>query len=805
MPRPFLPIAILYAGGLFIGSRMPLPLETLFPAAAAALLVAILIPRHRHRALALTLFLAGWTNFACRTAIISPHDLRLLQGETTTLATIRGTLLERPTPRTRTRDGQEIISTHVRLQASELRPHKGPWQPAHGQILVTTPEALPPEYCTGAQVEIQGVLSLPPRPLAPDLLDYRAYLQNQGIYYQLKTESLQDWQPPTTWPTRPLSDRFIHWAHATLAHGLPEQDEELRLLAAMTLGARTGLTQELYTPFTRSGTMHIFAISGLHIALIAGILTQILPLLRVSRIRSGLVVIPLLWCYTGATGWQPSAVRATIMMSIVVAGWALSRPSNLLNSLAAAAFIILLWDPQQLFGASFQLSFLVVLSIALIVPALTRIRDRLLRTDPFLPPDLAPTWRQRAHHHLRQIFDFSAVSAAAWIGSMPLTAYYFNLYSPVTLLANLILVPMSSLALASNLASLFCGPWYPAATELFNHSAWWWMHCMIRWTQWATTLPLAYNYVQKPGPLLLAFYYGTLLLWLGLPHFVRFKSRTKKILLPAACSLPLLLGGACAWQWTANRSATNLTIVPLSGGHAVYAAPSTPSPPLLIDCGNSNSVQFLLEPHLRAQGVNHLPTLVLTHGDLRHIGGAELVTDLFDINQLCVSTVPFRSPTYRRLMERYKSKSGHLRHLQFDEPLGLGNWQFLHPHPEDKFSIADENAVVLFAEFSGIHVLLLSDLAPRGQMSLLNRNPSLRATIVVSGLPVSGEPLLDPLLRSLKPSLIVIADSDYPANERASPALKSRLEASGAKVLYTRETGAVALRIDSKGQWTVRQ
>src|SRR5437763_1835275 len=113
----------------------------------------------------------------------------------------------------------------------------------------------------------------------------------------------------------------------------------------------------------RSGTMHIFAISGLHIALIAAILVGVLRLFMLPRSACALVVLPLIWAYTGITGWQASAIRSTIMTSVVVAGWLIHRPSNLLNSLAGAALIILIWDPQQLFRAGFQLSFLVALSL----------------------------------------------------------------------------------------------------------------------------------------------------------------------------------------------------------------------------------------------------------------------------------------------------------------------------------------------------------------------------------------------------------------------------------------------------------
>src|SRR4029434_10528938 len=132
----------------------------------------------------------------------------------------------------------------------------------------------------------------------------------------------------------------------------------------------------------------------LHVALISGILVAALRVFRVPRVACGLIVVPFLWIYTGFTGWHASAIRSTIMMSVIIAGWSIRRPSDLLNSLAAAAFIILLLDPSQLFQAGFQLSFSVVLSLALFIPVLDALRTRLLRYDPLVPEDLRPRWQR---------------------------------------------------------------------------------------------------------------------------------------------------------------------------------------------------------------------------------------------------------------------------------------------------------------------------------------------------------------------------------------------------------------------------
>jgi ComEC/Rec2-related protein len=145
----------------------------------------------------------------------------------------------------------------------------------------------------------------------------------------------------------------------------------------MTLGIQEELPADVYQPFLIAGTMHVFAISGLHMALIGGVILGVLQLARMPRVVGASVMIAAIWAYTFATGWQPSAIRSTVMMTIVGVGWLLNRPGNLLNSLMAAGLVILLWDPQQFFGASFQLSFFVVWSYNSVGPSQKRTLSQL--------------------------------------------------------------------------------------------------------------------------------------------------------------------------------------------------------------------------------------------------------------------------------------------------------------------------------------------------------------------------------------------------------------------------------------------
>ncbi|HTA95631.1 MAG TPA: ComEC/Rec2 family competence protein, partial [Verrucomicrobiae bacterium] len=604
------------------------------------------------------------------------------------------------------------------------------------------------------------------------------------IYYELKTESTNDWRlRAPILSTPPLTDRFLNWSKKTLALGLPTEDEPLRLLWAMTLGWRTAFTGDIGDPFLRAGTMHLFAIDGLRIALISGMLVALLRVLQVSRAWCGVIAIPLIWFYTGATGWESSAIRASVMMTIVLGGWALKRPGDLLNSLAAAAFIILIAEPRQLFEASFQLSFCVMLVIGLLLPRMNKISDGLLSHDPLLPDDLIPKWQRAFISTSRILARYFSLSFAAWLGSIPLSALYFHLFSPVSPIANLIAVPLGTFALMSNLGALICGSWFPFATELFNHSAWFFMSAMTDVSEWFTKIPDSFFYVSPPSWISIGIYYSVLVVilsgWL--------KTARRKIIFAAVL---ILIAAIYFWRWENSRGEIKLTVLPLNGGHAIFVDAAGIKKDWLVDCGNENAVNFTLKNFLRAQGVNKIQRLVLTEGDSKNCGGAELLDGLFGVGELWTSGVKFRSAAYRDVVSEF-DKSSRRKILNYGDKTGC--WQILSPAVTNDFSRADDNALVLLGNFNGTKVLLLSDLGRSGQSALLARTNDLRADIVIAGLPSEGEPVCDALLDAIQPKVIVIADSEFPANRRAGRELQKRLETKEIFTIYTHDSGAVTI------------
>lgn len=783
MRRPLLWPALLFALGVALGEWFAVPAPGLLLACAGVLVTAAFTERFRWPLLLAVSWLAGWAHYRLHQDRPAPHDLRTLIGTNVVLARFRAEIRDTPALKLVERRGQLYGRTLFRVRVTAWE-NQGTWQPATGDIAVSLKGAPPRELFRTQRLELHGVLRPPPGPVAPGLFDYATHLRHQGCWFMLVADGPHDWQLAEGAAQRPpLSERFLPWAQRTLARGLPD-DEATRLLWAMALGWKTALTDEVDTVFMESGTMHVFAISGLHIALIAGVIVALLRAARLPRRLCGLLVIPLIWFYVAATGWQTSAIRSALMSTVVIAGWMLERPGDLFNSLALALLAVLLWEPGQLFQASFQLSFGVVAGMALLVPALEPRLLKLFRfdPDPFLPEELRPRWQRWLELPLRKVALLLAASLAAQLASLPLTVHYFHLLNPVSLLANLLVVPLSGLTLAANVASLAVGEVWPRLGEVFNASGWLWMRGMIEISRQAAEVPGGVWYVASPPWPWWLPYYGVLLAvgtgWAG-------RETVRKAF---AAAVGVTVCAALVASWRSSRW-HRLTLLP--GGKAIIVDAPGRANDLLIDAGNESAADAILIPFLHSQGWNRVPRLLITHGDLQHVGGSEALLSALPVSELVLSATNSRSPAFRRLMAL--SDERHLSRCQIFAGDTVAGWSVQHPASADRFTVADDGSVVLHGTVGGRRITLLSDLGRSGQAALLNRTQELGTDLVIAGLPREAEPLGDALRQRLRPEFVLVTSSEYPVQERVKPATRERLGQGPATVWFSEDTGVVQL------------
>ena len=251
--------------------------------------------------------------------------------------------------------------------------------------------------------------------------------------------------------------------------------DELATVGALTLGYKEALTPELRHLFAASGAAHVLAVSGLHTGIIYGLLWWLLTLggrckpMHEDRLRRwalSLIIIGCMWAYACLTGMTPSVVRAVLMVTIFEVGRMLYKRAFSLNTVAAAAVLILLAHPSDLWSISFQLSFAATASIVSLTPALPLREGRLPRIVSY-------------------IFGILLVSLAAQLGTLGITAYYFKQMSTYFLLTNLIVLPLATLlvpcglvtvALGGSTIGLLIGKVTHGLAWILNHAVGWIEH-----------------------------------------------------------------------------------------------------------------------------------------------------------------------------------------------------------------------------------------------------------------------------------------------------------------------------------------
>lgn len=319
-------------------------------------------------------------------------------------------------------------------------------------------------------MEAIGVITSLPRDPPADTFD--GYLANAGINYRFaRGRFLETVQPASAY--RQFCARMAKRFSEILGRGVETKQPELTgVLRAMLLGQQSELTDEQGWMFRASGTMHVFSISGLHIAVIAAGLHALLLLLRIPRIVRLVTELVALWLYVDITGTVPSAVRAFIMVAMMLVSFTLRAPGNPISALAVSTLIVLIFDPLQVFSASFQMSYGIVAALLLIGLPLA---EKWQETWPLFTRLPRATWRW---HHVvidwiwRWMLVALGIGVAASLVSAVTGVLFFQLFTPGALLANLVVIPASSFVILAGFASLLCGlVGFTAGSLLANHAA----------------------------------------------------------------------------------------------------------------------------------------------------------------------------------------------------------------------------------------------------------------------------------------------------------------------------------------------
>jgi competence protein ComEC len=616
-----------------------------------------------------------------------------------------------------------------------------------------------PEF--GDELKLFGTAEPIAPPQNPGEFDMRAYLARDDVRRMLFVRYAEQGtliRHGGGNPVLQLAQKSRTWMENALCRGLDNAPKVQSFLIGTVLGLTQQAPEDIEEPFQQTGTIHLFSVSGLHVAILAAILWMLAAVAQVPRKWAAAVIIPLLFFYAAVTGLHVASIRAAVMAAILVGGSLVERKVFVGNSLAAAAFFLFCWNTNELFSTGFQLSFAVVAAIIFVADPLFRLLRRPAEIDPFLPASLSRGPRRWMHSGYEWLCGCAAVSLAAWIGSLPLVLWYFHLVTPISLFANLVVVPIAFVVLAIALLSLFSTPLLPWVAVIFNNA---------NWALATLVLAVVQLFAQVPGG---HFYVGE-------PH------------------------------WTEKLSA-KITVLDMGAGAAIHLRAHGAN--WLFDCGSARGYEHIVRQYLHWAGVNRLTGLVLTHGDSQHIGGVTQLLSDFPRVHLIDNPAPDRSVIHRRLSRMVSGLEGRGRktgELAAGDNFHLSRGAIAHvlfPPRGFEGAIADDQALVIRLSIApSTFVLFMSDNGEETERALLSNGSDLQSDIVVKGQHHSGISGSAPFLDAVRPRLIIATSREFPDHERISEQWAEQLHARGIKLFRQDETGAVELEF-RENEWTAR-
>jgi len=306
-------------------------------------------------------------------------------------------------------------------------------------MLYAEPDSSLSKIPPGSLLLVRGKMRLLNSPANPNEFNYRKYLARRGIFHSMYIKSdqyrLLDSLPDISLLIRAEGVR-MKLLDKLKANGV--EGKYFGISAALLLGEDSHLDADIRDVYARAGAMHILCVSGLHVGVVFLVLNTLFGFLR--RIKPGRFILPPLlllciWSYALITGMAPPVSRASCMISFFIAGNLLGRHKNAYNTLAASAILLVIFDPQVLFSAGFQLSYTAVLGII----SLQKPLENLLYFKYKL---------------FARIWSITTVSIAAQLGTLPVVLYYFHQIPLYGLITNLIVIPLSSFIIYSGMLLL---------------------------------------------------------------------------------------------------------------------------------------------------------------------------------------------------------------------------------------------------------------------------------------------------------------------------------------------------------------
>ncbi len=701
-----------------------------------------------------------------------------------------------------------------------IRSMENPDLAVEAKLLIRFRKPIPLRY--GDRIEVEGVLRQPNGQRNPGGFDYRSYLARRGVFGILYPQQGQEIVPTgrSGFPLFHWTEKLRRRVESVIDKVYHERPIHSQVLKGMFLGQQGELSPDILDAFRNSGSLHILAVSGLHVGLIATACFFGFSLLRLPGKATDLLTIAVVVLYACLVGFRPSVFRASLMAVIYLISRIIERDRDLFNLLAFAALALLLINPAQLWDIGFQLSFAAVAAIVYLAPKwegfIARI-VRLGRTDPTVDPDNAmpplSIWEQ-AVWWLTMGF---GVTLSAQVGTTLIIAGHFHRIYPIGLVAGIFTVGLAGLLVNITLVSVLLGLiWMPLATPLAyaNHFILWIFLELIEFFGQSWTV------LKTPTPS-----FGFIVFYIvgcfAVVHWVWVWMHRKQALIIGLTVLSIWIWDTA---WHERGSLLEVTFLDVGQGDAAFVR--FPDGKAMLVDGGANSLRIettkaettrrvgydhgerTLDPFLCHEGVFRLDLLLLSHPDNDHGGGFAHILGEFDVKRTLGIPHQDLSKLTHQILHKIVDAKGIPHALGYAGTVDLtatAKLELLHPFDAASTNLHDRDvnndSLVLKLTYGDLRILFTGDIQRKTELRLIEAGADLRAEIVKVPHHGSKTSSSAEFLDAVRPKYAIFSLGQRNRYRFPSEAVLERYRERGCRILRTDRLGAIRLRTDGRRCW----
>lgn len=723
--------------------------------------------------------------------------------------TLEGLVIENPISYT---DKNVLIVRCLRLIKDKS------YEPVSGDIRLVIPSDLNFQY--GDFIRFHSALKKIQSFQNPGGFDYERYMNLQGIYatgFVANSSNIILLRQNAASGLRLKLESFRSYLKQIIYKNAPSPQREI--IEAMTIGNQNEIPADVRENFNKTGTAHILSISGLHIGIVAGTAFFFIFLIlkfseylmlrfNIMKIAAAVAFVMVL-IYALIAGMGVTVIRSTLMALVFLGALLLGKQRDLYNTLALAGLIILVISPEALFDISFQLSFTAVLAIIYLAPRFSNISFTFIASWPITLQKIA-----------KQIYLSIIVCIAATLGTIPLIVFYFNRLSAITIIANLIAVPLlGTIALVFSMAFILCAFFSPVIAGFFIKISSFFVQISVYIIDFLASLSWSSFTFTKPNIAEIIIFYLFIFILVQFIDMRKNKERKKGFLDRYPLTLKYLLIISLVliitngiYLLSKDKFSNDLKITAIDVGQGSSTLVRFPGGVnMLIDGGGFTDSSFdmgklVIAPFLYHERISTIDTVVLTHPHPDHLHGLLYITENFNVKEVWNTGQLSEDEIFQQWQKIIAQKKIKINFISAQSPTAKINgvqlnvlWP-LKPPVINSNNLSDndinDTSLVLKIKYGNFQFLLPADISSNIEKTLIQRGSSLKSDVLFVPHHGSAHSSCADFIKKVSCRYAVISAGKANVFRHPHPSTLEQYKSAQVQIFRTDKDGAITLTTD---------